>query len=140
MKWGGACAAFAMVALWVASVWIDILWWSKSGLLVGMQRSRLSITQIPPWKDAETGWRVVSDELERKLPVQWEAMFHGTPRARSASIPIWQALLAVGLVAMIGWRMDAIAVRRVRKGLCCGCGYDLAGIAKGAKCPECGAM
>ncbi|HVU64865.1 MAG TPA: hypothetical protein VHC70_12870, partial [Phycisphaerales bacterium] len=46
------------------------------------------------------------------------------------------------LATTTAWRLDTLARRRARRGvnLCPKCGYDRAGIAGDAKCPECGAL
>ncbi len=49
--------------------------------------------------------------------------------------PIAPLLMLVG--ASLGWP-GVLAARRIRRGLCPGCGYSRAGISENALCPECG--
>jgi hypothetical protein len=51
-------------------------------------------------------------------------------------IPYWLLVTITGLVALRGLRSIWIHHRRVRKGLCLGCGYDTR--ASTGRCPECG--
>jgi hypothetical protein len=54
------------------------------------------------------------------------------------TIPVW-CVIAVGtLAASSAWRLDTLARRLARLNLCPKCGYDRAGLAAGAACPECG--
>ena len=61
-------------------------------------------------------------------------------------LPIWRGLVLDILVFMLPWSLLlwgaglARRRRRLRRGRCGGCGYDLAGIDRGTACPECGAL
>jgi hypothetical protein len=64
------------------------------------------------------------------------------PRALPCT-PIWPGLVADVVVFSVAWWLVLMAVglvraRRMRRGLCLACGYDLHGLAVDAKCPECG--
>ncbi|MEX2220074.1 MAG: hypothetical protein WD749_15085 [Phycisphaerales bacterium] len=61
--------------------------------------------------------------------------------------PIWRGFLLdtgvyaaawLGVLLLIRWRPLRCAAR-ARRGQCAACGYDRAGLAAGAACPECGA-
>ncbi len=70
--------------------------------------------------------------------------FHALPM-----LPIWPRLLGnIVFWSLVWWLVPTVLIawrrqRRSRRGLCQGCGYDLAGIAVGEDertvCPECGA-
>jgi len=51
----------------------------------------------------------------------------------TSNVPIWALALPVVGLAVWLWRID----RRIA-GACQSCGYDLAGLAPNAVCPECG--
>ncbi len=51
-------------------------------------------------------------------------------------MPLWTLGATAGLPAAWLWRCDLRA--RPRPGRCPSCGYSLAGLAEGSKCPECG--
>ena len=59
---------------------------------------------------------------------------------RFAFIPHWFALLHTSILPMIYLIRRAIHHRRLRKGLCPTCSYDLRATPPGSRCPECGAI
>jgi hypothetical protein len=54
------------------------------------------------------------------------------------TLPVWWAALPATAIAAALWRHDIIATRRWRLHYCMKCGYERAGLAPGAVCPECG--
>jgi len=132
--------AFAALAVvWFFSVWFDVEWWDASGVRGGISRGRLVIDFDVPWPGYQSGWQIAHEWIAReRRPLIWESEVRWEPNWRRAAIPIWQILFWIGAVTVIAWRLDVISERRARRGMCRGCGYDLAGIAKGARCPECG--
>ena len=68
--------------------------------------------------------------------VYWPAQ--STERLFHARLLIWPLFLFLCVPALTLLRPEFVAWMRVRAGLCDVCGYDLAGLGVGAKCPECG--
>ena len=58
-----------------------------------------------------------------------------TPHYRLVYVPLWLPTLVAALPAGILWLCDR---RRLRRGLCPACGYNLSGLPPAAPCPECG--
>lgn len=57
----------------------------------------------------------------------------------SIQVPLWAPLLILAVLPARRARRAAARWRRVRRGLCAACGYDLRGSAA-SRCPECGAV
>lgn len=53
-------------------------------------------------------------------------------------IPLWFPALLSLFATALAWRADAKHTCRARLGHCTECGYDRAGLAPVAPCPECG--
>ncbi len=47
-------------------------------------------------------------------------------------------MLLAAIPTALAWRLDTLARRREKLGACPSCGYDRAGLAFSAPCPECG--
>ncbi|HVU64173.1 MAG TPA: hypothetical protein VHC70_09365 [Phycisphaerales bacterium] len=55
-------------------------------------------------------------------------------------MPLWLLAAAALGVAIAASAPELLARRRARLNLCPSCHYDRAGLAAGAKCPECGML
>jgi hypothetical protein len=128
----------ALVLIFVGGVWIDVVWWNADALRVGLSQGRFEIVFDYRWRGYPSRWKFHYGWINRVGPLLWQSDVHGRFGWHIA-VPVWQVLLSVGAVTAAAWRLDVIAAGRLRKGMCRKCGYDLAGIAEGAKCPECGA-
>ncbi|MCC6320398.1 MAG: hypothetical protein IT438_03055 [Phycisphaerales bacterium] len=56
----------------------------------------------------------------------------------SVTFPLWLPLALAAIPSNLAWRSELRRRRRERIGKCSTCGYDLAGLAAGVACPECG--
>ena len=137
IKWGGAGLTVLLVVVWIGSGWRAVSWfWPDSGV-VGLQAGCLTYHNV-------AGGGKAGDYLNfwfrpENKPFKW-GFSRGTRYVADAfAIPLWFPALLSLLATAAAWRADAKYLRRVREGACPGCGYDRAGLAVGAVCPECGA-
>lgn len=137
VKWGGGAVTVLLVAGWIAS---------GRGFVAISDAQDRAIAAISGCLYIQTGL-----EYRFDMPLDWglyDGRFFfllwpfGETRSRGVFIlyvPFWIPALLTGAVAAMAWRLDALARRRARHGLCPKCHYDRAGLAAGAVCPECGA-
>lgn len=88
----------------------------------------------------ESGLR--SGEFDRRrypVPWAWTSKLGHSPSSALA-IALWLPLAAFALPALVLWWPHVRAIGRAKPGHCPRCGYDRAGLAAGAKCPECGTV
>ena len=71
------------------------------------------------------------DNLRARLGLK--PAYYSDARGIAFTIPLWIPFLAVSVPSVIAWRYT----RRLLKGHCRQCGYDLTGNVSG-RCPECG--
>jgi len=60
------------------------------------------------------------------------------PAGGYLDVPLWFPLILAILPTAFAWRLDTLARRRARVGLCAHCHYDRRGLVAGVVCPECG--
>lgn len=63
---------------------------------------------------------------------------HGLDRVLLVRAPAWVVWSPGGALCAMGLGGLFVRGRRVRRGACASCGYDLRGLREGAACPECG--
>lgn len=63
---------------------------------------------------------------------------HGLDKVLIVRAPAWLAWGAGAAVFVLAGAGLLVRGRRVRRGACVSCGYDLRGLREGAACPECG--
>ncbi|MEK6702107.1 MAG: hypothetical protein AABZ53_07580 [Planctomycetota bacterium] len=80
---------------------------------------------------------VTHDNMYGSFAGAWRPFRAGGPRESRVLFPLWQPMLALGLLAAFAFG-TVTGGMRARRGYCSTCGYDLRGLAKDAACPECG--
>ena len=135
IKWGGLALCLLLAGVWVRSEFATELWvaskWAalwhcgKVGVMPGSEVNRFR-GYLRIWDDGPN-FR------------SWWCTFTQRPEGWWVTIPLWMPLAPTLLATAAAWRLDALARRRARAGVCAKCGYDRAGLAASAVCPECGA-
>jgi len=136
VKWGGAGLSVLLLAVWIGSGWYGTYRRVSSGRMYmvsdGVFEIRTPIAGPFPRKDE---WAFYEhDNSLSKWWFRWTTVW----LFEHLEIPLWLPALLSLLATAAAWRADAKYMRRVRVGLCAGCGYDRAGLAADAVCPECG--
>ncbi len=140
VKWCGS-----VLSLLLLTVWIGSNWWGVSRIDVHATRGAtawyIGAGQVRFTRLGVTWIRQVPLNLTRTtapFDVGWDLADLFSPPVTEVHVPLWWPLVAaVGATAQ-AWRPDIRTWRRARRGECLVCGYDLAGAAGGAACPECG--
>jgi hypothetical protein len=134
IKWGGLALGLLLAGVWVRSevacemycAGASHVYYVNGTLAIG--RGFIGIPE---------SWYVRRDAFPGEGGDWW---CHGLSSGRSffIVIPLWIPLAPTFLATAAAWRLDALARRLARTGLCPKCGYDRAGLASSAVCPECG--
>jgi hypothetical protein len=152
IKWGGAAVTVLLVVVWIGSAWVGLtLLFGATAVRVESCRLETGHVGGPDLADSSgvhlqwrmmgyaTGIRWLKDHETVDWAFRWDDFGPPGQELRALYIPLW-ALVALALFAtVLAWRLDTLARRRARLNLCPKCNYDRAGIAVGARCPECGA-
>lgn len=135
IKWGGAAASAVLLILWGISGWW-IASWIGSSWLAGFTAGGVQIG-FADYKGILTGEGLCHGRLPDGARWKWLPEFHHDPVEWGILIPFWILVLATLCLTIIAWRMEMTV--RSSLNACRVCGYDRAGLARGAVCPECGA-
>jgi hypothetical protein len=126
-----------LLVVMVASRWWYVWLWPSCSWGTAIFNGCLCVTMerndTPTWPM----WTIEYDDMPDGLHwwFDWE---RGNPsESIHLLMPLWFLALFPLSASFIAWRLD----RRARRcaGLCRRCGYDRAGLAVSAVCPECGA-
>ena len=147
LKWSGLAACVLLVGLWGFSWWRWVWWNSASSVPMyraGLYDGLFAVSHhgVPVYANALAlpGTRGVNyDRPHRPLAQRWTPCLvdeRGTPFPSLAiGVPLWIPTLLIATPTALLWWRDR---RGFGRACCPRCGYDLAGLAKGAPCPECG--
>jgi hypothetical protein len=157
IKWGGAAVTVLLVVVWIGSGWWHVnCWASRRAIEVSVSGGVFDVMWGPaidfPAGDGdrrslEAGWRVgtvytnIGWYYDRGYHLSWwywGDLSRYLPHLRSVGVPLWVIVALALAVTARGWRLDTLARRRARVGLCPECGYDRRGLSPDAPCPECG--
>lgn len=147
IKWGGAGAAVLFLGAWIASIWLCLVWifWAplipgkvhiviRDGIVFLIHTTRPD--DLRP-DSLEPGLRVWKGDPE--MPFNWGFDYYASTYEQIVVIPLWcPAMISLAVFAFV-WRLDGRGARRIRRGHCPTCNYNLSGLPPGAPCPECGA-
>lgn len=96
-----------------------------------------------PWRCVSSSRLIVATGSSSKITDEGAMLIEGTQRGL-CFLPLWPGLLANTALYAAGWTLfgwgfrAARLRRRINRGRCAACAYDLSRVA-GALCPECGA-
>jgi hypothetical protein len=136
IKWGGAAVTLLLVVVWIGSGWV-------SAGRYGFQYHILIAggCVIPQWPTGGNGdypapgWVCTCHHWH---VTRWWPFLNDSGAWVRLYIPIWLLAVMAALLAGTARYFDTLARRRARLNLCPKCGYDRAGLAASAVCPECG--
>jgi hypothetical protein len=136
VKWGGAAVTLLLVVVWIGSVAANLTWCSPVTTELTLYKGRLQFRHtVVGGPDPDREWW--AGFWAGRSPL-WTPQILSVPGRLAVTLPLWIPTGAVLLVTASAWRLDMLARRRERAGLCPKCYYDRAGLAAGAACPECG--
>jgi hypothetical protein len=145
LKWAMSCAAVVLLVAYIGSARWIAGWATRAtptrAVYVDLKSGWIWLSIEDSWSvpDSYSGFDLLKAgrqpwHVEWPFPL-WEHSRSANGRTRYVSVSIAPIMLAAGLVAFAMWRSD---LRRMPPGACPQCGYDRAGLAFEAPCPECG--
>ncbi len=142
-KWASLAIAIMLVGLWCASRWTAVQYrWAHSFRSLGLSwvdgRFQIQWSLIKGYfiEESKYGWDTWPPDgvwhfdfkFTAETPTDYGEL--GMPGCIPAAVVL--------LPFLILHRADRIKLRRSKAGKCITCGYDGVGLARDAKCPECG--
>jgi hypothetical protein len=136
VKWSMSGLTVLLLVVWIGSGWWELVWLGPWDWSANVQGGRFFV--MSPSSAAPSGWLGLFYFGSHPFRFAWwfKQGLQGT--GFYCFLPLWPAALLSLLATAAAWRADAKYIRRVRVGLCAGCGYDRAGLKTDAVCPECG--
>ena len=125
-----------LVVVWVGSGWWGFLWMSprRFGCVVWAGQIKAGHhTLVNPQPEFE-----FLHPPGETYHLYWSFSGGTSSTVGLAAFPIWSLVLPSLLVTAAARRLDTLARRRARAGLCPKCDYDRTGLTPTALCPECG--
>jgi hypothetical protein len=136
-RWGLTCATLLIALAWFMSIWWSANWSSNiSGERAGMWCGRVWVVRGVPKARQPAEQLVIARFTASRMHWWFEYGKLGT--MMWLYVPLWAPLLVAGAGAYGLWRKRMRETKDPKR--CTACGYHLAGLAKGAMCPECGAI
>ena len=137
IKWGGASLMLLVTVVWLISGWIAVGYATSRGDAFQVTGGEVGIFyRLAPGVSAlAPGWSCMG------TPPNWGWTISSFKNSVGGTIwiPLWPAVLTFLLITASASLFDTLARRRIQLNLCPNCNYDRTGLAKDAKCPECGA-
>jgi hypothetical protein len=150
MKWPLTVLSAVLAVIWLASFgwWLD---YAGNRLALGVDFGRLGLAWEPQGIIVPTGWTVLWNGHSPYTSAQalsdwsWEELWNVEIRRDntlngpgiSLFAPFWSVVAVSGFPVILLWRAER-GDRRIRRGLCASCGYELRGLPGTSPCPECG--
>src|SRR5882724_6935200 len=144
-RWGSTFLSVVIVAAWVGSQWRGAFLMSNGSthlLRVGVWQGVVTVSgrggcpSIAELLSTPLNCWIQRDP-EGILMGSYDRQAFPLPRGFRFRVPLYLPLALTLAPAAFLWRRE-IRRRRMPIGRCAGCGYDRAGLAPDAKCPECG--
>ncbi len=137
VKWGGTLVSVVLLVVWVGSGWWYVQTVIPGGTLLQLGAGTAIVSRKAGLPRQFTGIHWMANRSHR---FEWAARSGRLPDERYLVVPLWPPLITSVCAAGVAWRLDFLTRRRARIGHCVKCNYNRAGLAGGARCPECGAM
>jgi hypothetical protein len=136
-KWAGVVVCVMIGAAWCVSIraafgYHGVL---SSDYACRVTAGTLWLMHLEPRRNPSQAYFQTHGPQVQWWPV-WDSYYSPSWGAERLAIPLWMPFVLVAIPTAWLWWRD----RRSRwVGHCAACGYDLAGLAAGSPCPECGA-
>jgi hypothetical protein len=122
-----------VILVWITSAWYGFRWWGQNSDHISILRGTVMMGREHQPSDVVWG---ITRVRARLFWSYWA--FDSTPPNWGLYFPIWILSLPLLLISATAWRLDTLARRRARVGLCPKCNYNLCGLPPDSLCPECG--
>jgi hypothetical protein len=151
MRRAGTVVSAVVALLFAVSLFCMMTWYDGTVWHVGYGHGVVGGVRVDYEEEARQSpgvqvvrWqRGLTVDRSWSVPVIWwpEAGCDGSPTfARRVVVPLWLPFALAAVPTSLLWRAELRRRRRIRQGLCAGCGYDRRGLPADAKCPECGTV